>query len=145
MSVYTEELETLLAKWQAALLLKDWDVHIKVIHTPWRKTGNVKIDAHDEKALLLVNGANPRGENLEEVVHELLHLKLWGLDRMLVNLLEATFGSDEQDPKYKFAYAQFMDVLEPTVEDLTKACLQLGGERKELSFGRVQALVDEEV
>ena len=121
MSVYTEELETLLAKWQAALRLKDWDVHIKVIHTPWRKTGDVKIDAHDEKALLLVNGANPRGENLEEVVHELLYLKLWGLDRILVNLLE------------------------PTVEDLTKAYLQLGGERKELSFGRVQALVDDEL
>ena len=116
-----------------------------MVDKPWRKTGDIKIDAHDKKAVLLVNTENPRNENLEEVViHELLHLKLWRLDQLLETLLTSVFG-EEDDPKRSFANAQFMDALEPTVEDLTKACLQLGGENKELSFGRVQALIDKEL
>lgn len=64
---------------------------------------------------------------------------------MLETLLESVFGTDERDPKYTFAYAQFMDVLEPTVEDLTKTCLRLSSNDTELSFGRVQAMVDKEL
>jgi hypothetical protein len=141
-----EKAQQLLDKWQVILRLQDWDIRVHPVDTPWRKTGDIKIDTHDKKAILLINAQNPHGEQLEEVViHELLHLKLWGLDQMLENLLESVFGTDEQDPKYAFAYAQFMNVLEPTVEDLTKTCLQLGGNDLKLSFGRVQALVDKEL
>jgi hypothetical protein len=47
--------------------------------------------------------------------------------------------------KYEFAYDQFMDRLEPTVEDLTKAFVTLAAEEKELSFARVQKLLEPEL
>ena len=142
----TDDVNPILEKWQTVLRLQDWDIRLQLVDTPWRKTGDIKVDAHDKKAILLFNSVNLRGENLEEVVvHELLHLKLWALDQMLETLLESVFGDDPDDPKHLFARAQFMDVLEPTVEDLTKACLHLGGSDKALSFGRVQALVDKEL
>jgi hypothetical protein len=95
---------------------------------------------------LLINTNKLEDANLEElVIHELLHLSLWGLDQMLESLLESVFGDDDSDPKYKFAYAQFMDRLEPTVQDLTKAFLALGAENKELSFVRVETLVEQEL
>ncbi len=139
-------LEALLEKWKVILRLQDWDISLQLVETLWRKTGDIKIDAHDKKAILLLNRSNPNSENLEEVViHELLHLKLWGLDQMLENLLTSTFGNDSNDPKYNFAYSQFMDILEPTVQDLTKSLVLLGAENKVSSFGRVQKKVDAEL
>jgi hypothetical protein len=94
---------------------------------------------------LLINTNKLEDANLEElVIHELLHLSLWGLDQMLEALLGSVFGNDDRDPKYKFAYDQFMDGLE-TVEDLTKAFLALGAQNKELSFVRVERLVEQEL
>lgn len=80
------ELEGLLNKWQTNLRLQDWDIELQLVNKNWGKTGDIKIDAHDRKAVLLINGRTPENENLEEVViHELLHLKLWSLDQMLEN------------------------------------------------------------
>lgn len=136
-----ENLQALLSKWQRILRLQDWDIRVQLVETPWRKTGDIKIDAHDRKAIVLFNAQNPHDENLEEV----MHLKLWPLDSMLENLLGGVFGNDANDPKYKFAYAQFMDALEPTVEDLTKSLLQLGGNTRVASFSRVQTQVKKEL
>jgi hypothetical protein len=139
-------LEQYLQKWQRLLRLQDWDIRLQVVDTAWRKTGDIKIDADDKKAVLMFNGQNPRQENHEEVViHELLHLKLHGMDEMLEQLLEAVFGPGENDPKRAFADTQFMTLLESTVEDLAKAFLAIGGSNTTLSFGRVQELVDEEL
>jgi hypothetical protein len=139
-------LQKYIDKWQAELRLKDWDIRLMQVETPWRKTGDIKIDADDRKAVLMINGVNPKSENLEEVVlHELLHLKLWGLDQMLESLLKSVFGEDEQDPKYEFANTQFMILLESTVEDLTKSFLSLHGENRLVSFGRVEESVREEL
>lgn len=54
-----------------------WDVRLEFVDDfDWRKTGDIKIDCTDRKAVLLLNRANPKQENLEEViVHELFHLK----------------------------------------------------------------------
>ena len=135
-----------LIKWQDILRLKDWDIKYELVDVEWRKSGDIKIDMTDRKAILLINTFNPKQTNLEAlVIHELLHLKLWGMDQMLEGLLYSVFGEDESDPKFKFAYTEFMHILEPTVEDLAKSFLTLGGENKEISFGRVQKLVDEEL
>jgi len=100
----------------------------------------------DRKAILMVNNYNPKQTNLEGlVIHELLHLKLWGMDQMIEELIYSVFGQDEKDDKFSFAYNQFMNILEPTVEDLSKSFLNLGGENREISFGRIQKLVDEEL
>ena len=146
MEINEELLENYLRKWQDVLRLRDWDIKYQLVNIEWRKTGDIKIDMTDRKAILMVNNYNPKQTNLEGlVIHELLHLKLWGMDQMIEELIYSVFGQDEKDDKFSFAYNQFMNILEPTVEDLSKSFLNLGGENREISFGRIQKLVDEEL
>ena len=142
---FVRRVAELLTKWQDILRLKDWDIKIEVAPREWRKSGDIKIDSEDRKAVLLVN-ERPKSGNLEElVVHELLHLKLWDMDQMIEDLINLVYGTDEKDPKREFAYGQFMRTLEATVEDLTKGYLAAYGCEEELSFGRIKQQVDEEI
>ena len=141
-----EEIKQLMDKWQGILRLRDWDIMLRVVDTEWRKTGDIKIDVCNRKAILMINGPNPRQLDAEKVViHELLHLKLYGMDQMLEQLLVGVFGQDSTDPKYAFAYGQFMTMLESTVEDLTKGYLVANGSQTSLSYGRLQDAIDEEL
>lgn len=136
----------LLEKWQKLLRLRDWDIRLQLVDTPWRKTGDIKMDLEDKKAILLINDCNPESLHLEEVVvHELLHLKLWGLDRITETLFNKVFGKDTDDEKYDFALEQYMICLESTVEDLTKTCLALADSEGELCFGRLEKQVRKEL
>ena len=131
-------IEKYLRKWQERLRLKDWDIKLQLINQEWNKTGDIKIDMTDKKAIVMINNYNPKENNLEPVIiHELLHLKLWGMDQMIEQLMYLVFGKDENDPKFDFAYTQFMNTLESTVEDLSKSFLTLDGEDKKISFERV--------
>ncbi len=139
------QLEDILSKWQAVLRLRDWSIKLEQVTREWRKTGDVKIDQTDRTAILLLNACNPKQTNLEAViVHELLHIKLWGMDQMIESLLHAVYGEDESDPKLAFAYDQFMELLETTAEDLTRGYVELGVEDKSVSYGRIQRQADEE-
>ena len=101
----------------------------------WRKTGDFKIDCEDKKAVFLLNAANPKQENLEEVIcHELMHLKMYPLDQVTESLIINAF--EEGSPASNFAYQQFFTTLEQTVEELTKCFLLEFGNNRELSFGR---------
>ncbi len=113
-----------------------WDVRLHLVDDPeWRKTGDFKIDCDDRKAILLLNIANPRQENPEEVIlHELMHLKMYPLDQVTESLIVNMF--EEDSPAQKFAYQQFFSTLEQTVEELTKCFLLEFGENKSFSFGR---------
>lgn len=146
MDINEKDLEKFLNKWQDILRLRDWDIKYELVNVEWRKTGDIKIDTTDRKAILLINNFNPKQNNLEAlVIHELLHLKLWGMDQMIEQLMYTVFGQDEEDPKFNFVYDQFMHLLETTVEDLSKGFLTVGGENKEISFGRIEKLVDKEL
>lgn len=139
------ELSTYLIKWQGILRLKDWDIKLELVTNEWRKTGDIKIDEDDKKAILLINNHNPKQTNIESVIiHELLHIKLWGMDQMIENLLHCVYGEDESDPKFSFAYSQFMGLLEQTTEDLAKGYKYLGATDKSTSYGRIQAEADGE-
>ena len=139
-------IEKYLRKWQERLRLKDWDIKLQLINQEWNKTGDIKIDMTDKKAIVMINNYNPKENNLEPVIiHELLHLKLWGMDQMIEQLIYLVFGKDENDPKFDFAYTQFMNTLESTVEDLSKSFLTLDGGDKKISFERVQKQVDDEL
>lgn len=134
-----------LRKWQDILRLRDWDIKLELVTRAWRKTGDVKIDQADKTAIVLINNCNPRQTNIEGVIiHELLHIRLWAMDQMIESLLHAVYGTDEQDPRFAFAYTQFMEALETTTQDLTKGYMALGAEDKRISFGRIQGEADAE-
>ena len=144
MTVVERDVAGYLRKWQDILRLRDWDLRIQVVEASWRKSGDMKIDLEDKKAVLLVN-RQPKSTNLEElVIHELLHLKLYGMDQMIEELLSAVYGEKEKDSKREFAETQFMKLLESTVEDLTKGYLAASKSQKPLSFGRLKKQIDEE-
>ncbi len=121
-------------------LTPGWDVKLELVEDPaWPKTGDFKIDCDDRKAILLLNAANPKQENPEEViVHELMHLKLYPLDQLTEALILSSFeeGSAAQD----FAYRQFFGALEQTVEELAKCFLLEFGEDRTLSYGRCRGM-----
>ena len=133
-------LEKLFDKWCKKLrVVPAWDVKLEIVTDPaWRKTGDIKIDCDDRKAVLLLNGVNPKQENMEEViVHELFHLKMYPLDQTTESLIESCF--EENSPAQNFAMTQFMTTLEQTVEELAKCFLLEFGENKSFSFGRCAA------
>ena len=115
-----------------------WDVQLRLVDDEsWSKTGDIKIDCDDRKAILLLNAVNPKQENLEEViVHELMHLKMYPLDQVTESLIASQF--EEESASSNFAYRQFFLTLEQTVEELTKCFLLEFGENRELSFGRCE-------
>ena len=132
-----EHIQSLYDKWIKKLRVTPaWDVKLEFVEDPaWPKTGDFKLDCDDRKAILLLNIASPKQENLEEViVHELLHIKLYPLDQVTESLITSTF--QEGTPAQDFAYTQFFTALEQTVEELTKCFLLEFGENRELSFGR---------
>ena len=131
------EIQRLVDKYSAKLRITPiWDVKLELVEDPaWRKTGDIKIDCDDRKAILMLNALNPKQENLEEViVHELMHLKMYPLDQVTESLITNAFkeGATAQN----FAYQQFFTALEQTVEELTKCFLLEIGENRSLSFGR---------
>lgn len=136
-----ENIEMLFDKWCRKLRISpQWDVKMELVQDPeWRKTGDFKIDPDDRKAVLLLNAANPKQENLEEVmVHELMHIKMYPLDQVCESLITSTF--EEDSPARNFAYSQFFSNLEATVEELTKCFLLEFGENRELSYGRCRRM-----
>ena len=131
----------LFKKWCEKLrVVPAWDVTLDLIDDEnWRKTGDIRIDCDDRKAVVLLNIKNPRGANLEEVlVHELFHLKLYPLDQVTETLITECFEEDSQ--AQSFAMTQFMTSLEQTVEELAKCWLLEFGEDRELSFGRCRSM-----
>lgn len=145
MKLDEDEVAEYLNKWQNILRLRDWDMKTKIVKSKWRKSGDIKIDLEDKKAVLLLNHI-PKCKNLEElIVHELLHLKLYGMDQMIEDLLSIVYGNKEKNPKREFASTQFMVLLESTVEDLTKGYLTATRSQEPLSFGRLQKQIDEEL
>ena len=121
-------------------IVPEWDIRLEFVEDEdWKKTGDFKIDPTDKKAILLLNAASPKDENIEEtIVHELMHIKMYPLDQvcesMIINMFEE--GSKEQD----FAYQAFYETLEVTVEELAKCFLLEFGENTEFSFGRMKKI-----
>ena len=131
------ELERLFDKWCKKLrITPQWDVKLELVQDfEWKKTGDCKIDPTDRKAILMLNVANPKQENMEEViVHELMHIKMYPLDQVCESLIVNNFK--EGTNGYNFAYQQFFENLEVTVEELTKCFLLEFGENRSLSYGR---------
>lgn len=145
MTITADEARAVLARWQPMLRLADWDIDLRLVATPWRKSGDVKVDLDDRKAVLLLRAGQPSRRLEEVVVHELVHLRLYAMDQMLEQLLDAVFGADADDPRRAFAETQFMQLLESTTEDLAKALLAATGRTAPLAFDRLDAEVEREI
>lgn len=143
MKATEKAIREILNKWQKVLKLQDWDIELKMVDTQWRKSGDIKIDMESKQAVLLIN-STPRCENLHElVIHELLHLKLWGMDQMIEDLINIVYGDEESTGK-DFAVTQFMTLLESTVEDLTKSYVDIS-DLGPISLNRLKKEVEEEI
>ncbi len=127
-------------KWLKILRLDNWDIKLELIYDEsFTKTGDFKVDSDDRKAILKLNGLNPKQENFEEViVHELLHLKMYPLNQLTESLIYGHY--EEGTGAFNTIYTQFMTNLEVTVEELAKCFLKLYGENKQLSFGRCEGM-----
>ena len=114
----------------------EWDIKLELVEDPaWPKTGDFKIDCDDRKAVLYLNAASPKQENLEEVIiHELMHIKMYPLDQVTESLIINCF--EEGSAASNFAYQQFFTALEQTVEELAKCFLLEFGDNREFSYGR---------
>jgi len=138
---YEQELKRLFDKWIGILRLKNcWDIRLDLICDPsFQKSGDLKIDCDDKKAIIMLNVLAPKQENPEEIiVHELLHLKLYPLDQLTEGLIDSHYEKDSAS--YDAIYTQFMIMLEQTVEELAKCYLGAFGENKNLSYGRCSAM-----
>ena len=144
MGIDTIKLDAYLSKWQGILRLQDWDILSRIVDVQWRKSGDIKIDVSNRMAVVLINN-NATVTNLEEIViHELLHLKLWGMDQMIEGYINIVFGVDEKDIKREFAMDMFFKELESTVEDLTKGYLEASGGEKPCT-NRLEKMIKEEI
>ena len=135
------DIEALFDKWCKKLRISpQWDIKLETVNDPeWKKTGDFKIDPDDRKAILMINAVDPKQENIEEViVHELMHIKMYPLDQVCESLITSNF--EEGSNGYDFAYRQFFQNLEMTVEELAKCFLFEFGEDKDLSYGRCSGM-----
>ena len=121
-------------------IVPEWDIRLEFVEDEdWKKTGDFKIDPTDKKAILMLNAASPKDENIEEtIVHELMHIKMYPLDQVCESMITNMFeeGSKEQN----FAYQTFYETLEVAVEELAKCFLLEFGENTEFSFGRMEKI-----
>lgn len=135
------EIEFILKKWVKILRIENnWDVDLKFIDDiKYEKTGDIKIDVCDKKAIMYLNKNNPKNENMEEVIiHELLHLKMYPLDQLTETLINNHYELESNS--YNMMYEQFMISLEITVEELTKCFLEQFSDNNQLSYGRVEKM-----
>ena len=88
--------------------------------------------------MLMLNAKSPKQENMDEViVHELMHIKMYPLDQVCESLIISNF--EEGTSAWNFAYREFFENLEITVEELAKCFLLEFGENKNFSFGRCKS------
>ena len=145
MQITEEQVVHLLNKWQEIIRLKDWDIKPVLVRQNWRKSGDIKIDRDNQMAALMIHESVPESELEEVIVHELLHLRLYGMDQLLEETLHILFGTDDTDPKKHFAMNTFFLELESTVENLTKAILTAHGKQTDFWFKRVDSQIEDEL
>ena len=102
------------ATWQAILNLNDWCIDVKFVNfkrKDYQQSGDIEVDLKNKKATILISN-NPKYDDEQIIVHELVHLLLWKHDHFCENLI----------PKNK--KDRYFDLLEETAAKLTKILLQ---------------------
>lgn len=145
MAITEEQIRQLLIKWQEIIRFQDWDIKPVLVKQNWRKSGDIKIDRVNQMAALMIHESVPEPQLEEVIVHELLHLRLYGMDQLLQETINILFGTDDTDTKKHFAMNTFYLELESTVENLTKAMLTAHGKQTDFWFNRVNRQIEDEL
>lgn len=126
-SLGREQLEHLTRQWQDLLGLTDWTIRLELVNfTRPHQSGDIKVDPVHKSALLLLSRTPFRDEE-ETIVHELVHVVLWPLDTVAMDLVEVTGPSGS--PAREFAQSSVFRALEPVTEQLARALLAARGHR----------------
>ncbi len=107
-------MQNLIKKWQKSLGLEDWNIDFKFVdfdRTDYRQSGDVEVDIKSKKATILISN-NPKFEEEQIIVHELVHLLLWEYDHYCENLIP----DNKKD--------HYFDLLEDTDAKFTKILLK---------------------
>ncbi len=111
----------------ALLRLSDWDLSLQVKGSDCHRSGDMQIRPEYASAKVLVREQLTDVSLDAVIVHELVHVKLYALDQMIEELVDLVYDEDDEDPRRRFVYGQFMMVLERTTDDLTRALLKAEG------------------
>lgn len=121
----TEQLNTLLNKWQKRLLLNNWNLSIQIVEfkrKDYRQSGDIKVFPRKKKAIVLLTN-NPFRDEESVLVHELVHLILYDYDIFCEKLALANSAA-----KLKGKHGKYMDKLESVVNHLTKSLIKTRNE-----------------
>lgn len=118
-------LETLarwLEKWQATLGLMDWKIGLELVEfIRERQSGDLRVDAENRQALVMLARQPWRRDEELVLVHELMHLVLWRLDRLLEESIALAFPEPGQR---EFAGNGHLESLEEICEQLARALVR---------------------
>lgn len=139
-SIGEEALERLVRRWQPVLGLQEWTIRVELVDIAreWQ-SGDVKVDDVSKTALVLMTERPFRDEE-QVLLHELLHVVLWPLDRAAMDLAEAApAGSRERE----LGETMVFRALEPVTEQLTAALLRAAGRAVEPAWWALEREADE--
>jgi hypothetical protein len=127
-SIGKEALERMARHWQPILGLQNWTIRVELVEfTRESQSGDVKVDDVSKTALVLMTKRPFRNEE-QVLLHELLHVVLWPLDRTAMDLAEvAPKGGRE----HELGTTMVFRALEPVTEQLTAALLMAAGKEIE--------------
>ena len=112
----TKKLDEIMGKWQAKLLLGEWNLKLKNVEfhrkDGFRQSGDIKVRPKKKEAVLLLTN-EPFKDEEEVIVHELLHLLFWNYDTFAESVIL------KNCKKFKGDHLKYMDKLEETVKNFT--------------------------
>jgi len=136
-SLGIEKLTQLARHWQVILGLSDWTIRVELVEfsRPWQ-SGDIKVDAVSRSALLLL-ARSPFRDEEETLVHELVHLVLWPLDLVTMDLVEVV--GPEASAAREFAQSAVFRALEPVTEQLAQGLLKAQGKSRHPAWDALEA------
>ena len=111
-----KQLNNLLEKWQSKLLLKDWELSVKIVdfkREDFRQSGDIKVYPNKKKAVILLS-QNPFKNEEETIIHELIHLILWDFDHFCEKTILKT------NKPFSSNHNKYLDKLEKKIKQLTQ-------------------------
>ncbi|HEX7002653.1 MAG TPA: hypothetical protein VF168_00490 [Trueperaceae bacterium] len=123
-SMGRDALEHLVEKWKPVLGLSEWAIRVELVDfsREWQ-SGDVKVDEVEKSALVLMSRRPFRDEE-QVLLHELVHVVLWPLDRAAMDLVET---APQNSRERELGEAMIFRALEPVTEQLTAALLRASG------------------